>query len=87
MSKPDAKQEQDRFFSLDRLPSRAEVVCYFSKFAIPACITMFVGSAQPLISNVFAGHLGDESKLAAFGIGHSTMALLVYPFMMGINAA
>ena len=68
-------------------PTTGQMLKTYSKVTLPMVFTNIADQLMFFIDTIFAGHIGDESKLAAVGLGAVCNSMLVLSFLTGLNGA
>ena len=68
-------------------PSKCRMLKTFSKITIPMTLSNVFGQLIFLTNTIFAGHMDDEVKLAAVGLGEVCTQMLVLQFIVGLNGS
>ena len=59
----------------------------YAKITVPMTLSNIIGQLIFFINTIFAGHMNDEIKLAAVGLGEVCTHMLVLSFLFGLNGS
>ena len=69
----------------EQKPSKKNQI--LSKLPSLSIFSHLIGQVCIVLSFIVAGHLGDTKKLAAVGVSHSYLSILILPVILGVNKA
>ena len=68
-------------------PTTGHMLKVFAKKSVPMVLANIVDQLIFFTNLVFAGHIGNESMLAALGLGSVFTHMMVLSFLVGLNAS